>query len=343
MTNIDIVNSLSKEEFDKFYFQQHLPVIHKGGAQKTKYFTKWSTDYLKKKVNSKIVKVNHCENGVFDFNKHKIEKLEIPFVDAVNVFCSEQHNNRSYYLQQTPIEDILSELVDDFEISQWNLSYDLLGKPNLWMGGAGCVSPLHYDTKNNFLTQIQGRKELTLFSPSDTIYLYPSSRGAHHLSEINLDSPDINKFPLYPLAQPIHCILEPGDILFIPTGWWHHVRSLDMSISINCWWDRFDIVEGIGIEAFDVQHIAATGQNFLAVGIDINQRKIDGEPLLLKAIKIGYANVVEALLSLGADANLISSIYSPGSSALDFALQRGSNEIVQLLLKYGAKTNSVAN
>jgi hypothetical protein len=206
------------------------------------------------------------------------------------------------------------------------------------MGGAGCVSPLHFDRTNNFLMQVRGRKEITFFSPDDSEYLYPSTRsGGTHLSEIDLEKIDVERFPLFKKTTPFHCIIEPGDVLYIPPLWWHHVRSLDMSISVNYWWNRFDVTEGVGLESLSVQDLCSIITRFVNKGLDINTGDAEGEPMLLKAIQKGYASVVKAFLLLGANPDATSVKYGPGMTALALAKANGDTVIVDLLLEFGAK------
>merc|ERR1711972_1296042 len=66
--------------------------------------------------------------------------------------------------------------------------------------------------------------------------LYPNplgSQGKTIQSQINLDLPDLEKFPLFKEATVEHCILSPGEMLFIPAFYWHQVTALDTGISIN--------------------------------------------------------------------------------------------------------------
>lgn len=337
MNAIDTVTSLSVESFDEQYFQPGKPVIHKGGIKDKVFFKKWSTDYLEEKLKSRPVRVNYCDDGVFDFNKKQIKKIDVPFSQAVKYFCSEEFVSKSYYLQQTSIPHFFPELLPDLSRPDYNIPSDVIVNQNLWMGGAGCVSPLHYDSNENFLMQVIGRKELIMFAPEDGKYLYPShQQGGIHLSQVDLDNLNLNQFPAVALAKPIRCLLEPGDVLFIPPNWWHHVRSLDMCLSVNYWWQRFDIRKNSGAGYYPMQEIVKVVQMFLQAGCDINHKLLDGETILLKAIKCNFSNVVEALLSLGANPNVSSAVYAPGSSALLMATELESQQIVRLLMKYGA-------
>lgn len=100
-----------------------------------------------------------------------------------------------------------------------------------WFGGAGTVTPLHHDTIDLILAQVRGRKRITLFAPSQTPLLY-NSIGV--FSDVDCESPDLERHPLYRQAhKEVVLALHPGDAIFIPKGWWHHVRALDVSISVS--------------------------------------------------------------------------------------------------------------
>jgi histone arginine demethylase JMJD6 len=97
----------------------------------------------------------------------------------------------------------------------------------LLIGPAGSQAILHRDYLHShaYLAQIRGRKQCTLFSPDDS--------GALYDGEIDLDHPDIGKFPLFRHATAFECTLEPGEMLFIPSEWWHHVVAIEKSITVN--------------------------------------------------------------------------------------------------------------
>lgn len=95
------------------------------------------------------------------------------------------------------------------------------------LGPAGSTSNLHQDYLHThaYLAQIAGRKKCVLFSPEDSRALYQG--------KLNPDSPDFEKFPLFRNATAFECILEPGELLFMPCQWWHHVVALESTITVN--------------------------------------------------------------------------------------------------------------
>jgi hypothetical protein len=96
----------------------------------------------------------------------------------------------------------------------------LIGPRNAQIG-------LHYDVLEThaYLAQIIGKKRCTLFSPEDSAALYDG--------RVNPDSPEFEKFPFFRNVTAYECTLEPGELLFIPNRWWHHVVALEKSITVN--------------------------------------------------------------------------------------------------------------
>lgn len=93
------------------------------------------------------------------------------------------------------------------------------------------------------LLQVFGRKEVVLFSPEQSELLRPFSAAQHpHLrntSQLDLADPGLLQANEgLRSASWVHCILRPGEALHIPKGWWHFVRALDPSLSVNFWWTK---------------------------------------------------------------------------------------------------------
>ncbi|KAG8006836.1 Lysine-specific demethylase 8 [Nibea albiflora] len=108
---------------------------------------------------------------------------------------------------------------------------------NAWFGPGGTVSPLHQDPQQNFLAQVMGSKYIRLYSPEDTDKLYPhQSQLLHNTSQVEVENPDTERFPEFAKAPYLECVLQPGEVLFIPVQHWHYIRSLELSFSVSFWW-----------------------------------------------------------------------------------------------------------
>ena len=112
---------------------------------------------------------------------------------------------------------------------------------NAWLGPAGTVTPLHYDSYDNVLTQVVGYKRVTLYEASQTPLLYAKAGGGGgvdaqgNVSAVDVEAPDLERHPDFARAVGRETVLGPGEGLFIPAGCWHHVRSLTPAFSISFW------------------------------------------------------------------------------------------------------------
>jgi ribosomal protein L16 Arg81 hydroxylase len=61
------------------------------------------------------------------------------------------------------------------------------------------------------------------------------------VARVDPELPDLRQFPRFARAHPVGCILEPGEMLFIPGRWWHHVRALDESVSLSFWYGGYKV------------------------------------------------------------------------------------------------------
>lgn len=116
----------------------------------------------------------------------------------------------------------------------------------MWIGNR-VRTQTHFDPSCNLAVVCAGRRRFTLFPPEQTPNLYPGpfdlSPGGVPLSLPELEAPDFERYPRFAgaLAVAQSAELEPGDAIFIPYAWWHHVQSLSgVNILVNYWWSALD-------------------------------------------------------------------------------------------------------
>jgi hypothetical protein len=128
------------------------------------------------------------------------------------------------------------ELRELNSLCHWPTYFDKMGPPRFWIGPAGTVTPLHCDYDDNIFAQIWGAKRIFLSPPHHDEFLYTSEANAILFgSPVDPESPDFEKFPLARQACMIECIVHPGEMLYVPAGWYHQVRALTFSLSSNRW------------------------------------------------------------------------------------------------------------
>ena len=117
-------------------------------------------------------------------------------------------------------------------------------EPRIWLGNELTVQT-HFDLSHNVAVVVAGRRRFTLFPPEQLRNLYVGpfelTLAGPPVSMVRLDAPDHEKFPRFreALAHGVVAELEPGDGLYIPYFWWHHVQSLEsFNILVNYWWNE---------------------------------------------------------------------------------------------------------
>jgi hypothetical protein len=127
--------------------------------------------------------------------------------------------------------------------------------PRVWIGNRVTVQT-HYDISHNIACVVAGRRRFTLFPPEQLVNLYVGplefTLAGQPISMVRLDRPDFERYPRFrdALATALVAELEPGDALFIPYMWWHHVESRErFNVLVNYWWDETPAWQGSAFEA----------------------------------------------------------------------------------------------
>ncbi|XP_046894954.1 lysine-specific demethylase 8 [Hypomesus transpacificus] len=229
----------SLESFNTNYLLPQAPVILEGTIDHWPAFKDqpWSIEYLQTVAGCRTVPV---EVGSRYTDEEWSQKL-LTVNQFIEQYILVKDDGKGLgYLAQHQLFEQVPELKKDIRIPD----YCSLGEGdedditiNAWFGPGGTVSPLHQDPQQNFLAQVVGRKYIRLYSPEHTDKLYPhESPLLHNTSQVDVENPDMRQFPEFSKTPYLECILQPGDVLFIPVKYWHYVRSLELSFSVSFWW-----------------------------------------------------------------------------------------------------------
>ncbi len=141
-------------------------------------------------------------------------------------------------IQSTPIPEYLS----GFEIENKLSFIPSLIPPRIWIGTA-LHTRTHYDLSYNIACVVSGKRRFIVFPPNATHNLYPGplefTLSGPPVSMVDPENPDLEKYPKFAdaIKQGQMAELNPGDVIFIPFAWWHHVTSLsDFNVLVNYWW-----------------------------------------------------------------------------------------------------------
>lgn len=159
------------------------------------------------------------------------------------------------YVRSTSIRDAVPELLPliplelmrDIQLSE--------NTPRLWLGGGGHRVPIHYDRDDNLFCLASGRKRFTLFPPDALPDLYVGGFGHEPggvaTALVDPLHPDLVRFPRYrdAAARAVIAELAPGDVLYLPAYWWHHVESFGLNLAITFWWNPLTPEQRMAAEA----------------------------------------------------------------------------------------------
>ncbi|KAK6331448.1 hypothetical protein TWF730_004530 [Orbilia blumenaviensis] len=124
---------------------------------------------------------------------------------------------------------------------------------NAWFGPANTITPLHTDNYFNIFCQVVGRKYVRLYPPNAREAMRPMGIDERGIDMGNTSSIPINwveeeqfietgetgdaeRWEKFKNEQYVEFVVEPGEAVFFPKGWWHYVRSVEASFSVNFWW-----------------------------------------------------------------------------------------------------------
>jgi [protein]-arginine 3-hydroxylase / protease len=191
-------------------------------------------DYLIRLAGERTVPIELGKHYVHENWSQKLLKFE----DFIKNYILTDETATVGYLAQHELFDQIPDLKNDICIPEYCCKQNTKPRLKAWLGPKGTISPLHTDPTHNLLSQVFGSKLVILAEPASTSNLYAHDHFVlNNTSQVDAEHLDFEKFPLCKAVTFKRLILRAGQVLYIPPGWWHYVKSLSPSFSVSFWFD----------------------------------------------------------------------------------------------------------
>ncbi|KAK2142481.1 hypothetical protein LSH36_950g00055 [Paralvinella palmiformis] len=213
--------------------------------------SKWTMEYLAKIGGDDEVKIHVSDVPQMDFISKNFVYKTLPFRLFVQRVSQEKQQeyflseNEKYYLCSlgaNPRKDV-ADICKQYPTLADDIHFPPFFNPTQFFSSVfrivsrGVQLWTHYDIMDNMLIVVSGKKRVILFPPTDALYLYLNGDKSEVL---DIDNPDLEKYPEFVRTTKYECILEPGDVLFIPAMWFHNVINLEFGVAVNIFWRHLD-------------------------------------------------------------------------------------------------------
>ncbi len=224
------VAGLSVEEFERQYRAPGKPVVLTGKTDDWHARKRWTLASLRERFGQLRVKaVMNQPEGVPYFHPDKNHREEMTLAAFLDLL--EAGPARPCYVDQLVLSS-LPGLEQELEVQSLYPPEDWPPFTALWVGSANTRSGMHFDGNDNLYTQLAGSKRILMAHPDEAARLYPFLEDFCK-SQVDPEAPDLQRYPAFRDVVLHQVDLAPGEVLFMPRVWWHHVRSLEPSLSLS--------------------------------------------------------------------------------------------------------------
>ncbi|MCG9900689.1 MAG: cupin-like domain-containing protein [Hydrotalea sp.] len=234
LDTVDVVDEISKAEFQRNYFKSRKPLVIKQLSKQWPAFEKWNWDYFQSLVGDQKVGIyNNVKSDAYTpINTADDYTTFGKYIDMV------RSGPAAWRIFLFNIFDHAPQLMQDFTWPDHLMSGFVKKYPMLFVGGEGSITHMHFDidTSHIFHTQFIGRKRVLLFPFEEQHKLYRKPFEVLSIVDFSRyyeQEPDYNQFPALRHASGYEVILEHGDTLFMPGGYWHHMEYLESGFAMS--------------------------------------------------------------------------------------------------------------
>lgn len=229
---------LSAVEFFNEYALKNRPVVIADAMEGWPALEKWTPRFFAENFSDKQVKLR--------------DGSELPMREFIDRVLASSPRNPAPYWTNAPMREHFPALLSDINADlpyfklNWALrhylhkglkaNFERGSQIEIYIGGNGGAFPvLHWDGLGShaFLMQIYGKKRYYAWPPEDSACMY-AKEDSPNISPIrDVENPDLGQYPLFAKARLTTFLLEPGELLFVPSRWWHTAKMLSPSITLS--------------------------------------------------------------------------------------------------------------
>ncbi|PNW29549.1 cupin-like domain-containing protein [Formosa algae] len=230
LQDIPRVKTITKEEFITHYFKPQKPVVIEHFIDDWPAYSKWNLEYIKSVAGDKTVPlyddrpVNHKDG----FNEPHSKMKMADYIDLL------KREPTKYRIFLWNILKEVPQLQNDFTFPDFGIR--LMKKlPMLFFGGTDSYTFMHYDIDlaNIFHFHFEGKKEIILFDQKQNKFLYKVPYALITREDIDFHNPDFKQWPALKKANGYKTILNHGEVLYMPEGYWHYMRYITPGFSMS--------------------------------------------------------------------------------------------------------------
>lgn len=221
MNKIQRISGIDKDEFTREFVKKGKPAIITDLADAWPAKEKWTVGFFKTQYGDLDVPV-FSKNFSKPGKKYMASETTMKFRDYLELI---EAGPTDYRLFLFNIFKHAPELKKDFS-EPTIMDGFMMRFPLMFFGGGGSNVQLHFDIdlSHVFHTQFFGQKRVVLFAPDQSRNLYQHPFTVR--TPVDIDNPDLDKYPKFREVQGYEDVLEPGETLFMPSGYWHYMHYL---------------------------------------------------------------------------------------------------------------------
>jgi hypothetical protein len=230
LQDVPRVKTLSKEAFLRDYYRPQKPVVIERAIEQWPAYSRWSLEYMREVAGDKIVPLYDDRPVDYrdGFNEPHAKMRMSEYIDLLKKEPTRYRIFLWNILKEVP------HLQEDFDFPDFGLPL-LKGLPMLFFGGQDSFTFMHYDIDlaNIFHFHFEGKKECILFSQTENRYLYKVPHSLITHESINFADPDFEQWPALRRVKGYRAVLNHGETLYMPEGYWHYMRYLTPGFSMS--------------------------------------------------------------------------------------------------------------